>query len=289
MRARTTSRRYSALRDTAYPYVRAAMNDFGHDHTDESIEEMLLSAFPNADPEVVESFFRSLSKAGQALAPIAKAAAPIAKKALPGAIQGAVQGGTIAGPWGAVAGALGGGALAAVRQPAKPTATAAVAPAIAPSPPVGATAPVGAAPANATPAALPSNTTAQSQAATAQLLALLSRPETLRALQALALGLEGRKTLRVGSQPVPPSAIANAISELAAEAARTPSAREDEAYYIGEAGVPRCDMASPTDQAARLMADLAEADEAHTKRTAQLRAALHHRLFPRRPAPEYVQ
>jgi hypothetical protein len=59
------------------------------------------------------------------------------------------------------------------------------------------------------------------------LLALLSQPETLRALLALALADAGRQRLKVGDGTVPSAAFARAISRLAGEAAESVSVESD--------------------------------------------------------------
>jgi hypothetical protein len=81
----------------------------------------------------------------------------------------------------------------------------------------------------------------------------------MQALLALTLSSAGRPTVAVGARQVPPPAFANAIAELAAEAA------SDDAYYevdepthlFDEAGDPRGDLANPAERAAILLADLA--------------------------------
>jgi hypothetical protein len=96
-------------------------------------------------------------------------------------------------------------------------------------------------------------------AAAAQLLALLSRPETMQALLALMLASQGRATVPVGTQQVPPAAFANAIAELASVAALddTPAGRDAAEHLFDDVGRPRGDLANPAERAAILLADLA--------------------------------
>jgi len=249
------------LSETHYPAVRLAWRDRGIEMSDAELERSLFRMFPEADPEEVENFMRGFRNLGRQLAPVARTVVPLAQRALPGAIQGAMQGGMVAGPWGAVAGALGGGAMSllsspqpapgATPAPASPTAP----PAAQPNAPVQPAQPAAApaAPAMATPAA-PTGTSP----AAAQLLALLSRPETLQALQALLLGAAGRPAVNVGNRQVPSVAFANAISELAAEAAETADLTDDEDDFLyTEEGEARCDIANRSEQSALLLTDLA--------------------------------
>ena len=89
--------------DTSYPAVRRVMGPERERMNDEALEDLLGDLFPEAAPSDVEDFMRSLQTFG-------KQVAPLAQRALPGIIQGATTGATVAGPWGAVAGAIGGGA-----------------------------------------------------------------------------------------------------------------------------------------------------------------------------------
>jgi hypothetical protein len=258
--------------DTSYPAVRRVMGPEREHMTDEALEDLLGDLFPEAVPGDVEDFMRSLQTFG-------KQVAPLAQRALPGVIKGATTGATVAGPWGAVAGAIGGGAASllggggaqSAPRPAPPTprpptpqppapgpmalqpAVTPPAPVAEPSPP----APVAAPPAGAAAVA--------GTAAPAQLLALLSRPETMQALLSMVMAGAGRSAIRVGAQTVPAPAFANAISELAEEAAfaATPGSGAASGYLYDSAGNPRCDVASPAERASLLLADVAAAaDEA---------------------------
>jgi hypothetical protein len=90
------------LTDTDYPAVRRVM---GPDRTrldDDELELLLERTFPDAEPEDVEDFMRTVQQFG-------RQAAPLAQRVLPGAAQGAVQGAAVAGPWGGLAGGAIGG------------------------------------------------------------------------------------------------------------------------------------------------------------------------------------
>ena len=255
---------YDNLVDTEYPAVRLALRDRGINEDDEQLEQTLLRMFPEADPQEVESFMRGLRNFSRQLAPIARTVAPLAQRAGQGALKGGLSGLMTAGPWGAVAGALGGGALSLLSppqpspsavQPAGPgTASQQVAQPTLTAQPIQPAAPVPA----------PSSVAAGTSPAVAQLLALLSRPETMQALQALLLGAAGRPTVAVGGRQVPTTAFANAIAELAAEALETSERGYAEDYLYADDGSPRCDIANRTEQAALVLADLAvvEANEA---------------------------
>src|SRR3954462_13795586 len=91
------------MSETAYPSIRRVMGPERHRLDDAALEDRLSELFPNAEPEDVEDFMRTMQRFGND-------AAPIAQRALPGVMQGAMQGGMMAGPWGAVAGGLAGGA-----------------------------------------------------------------------------------------------------------------------------------------------------------------------------------
>lgn len=218
---------------------------------DDALEELLSEWFPATEPDDVENFMRTLQKFG-------RQAAPIAQKALPGIVQGAMTGATVAGPYGAIAGAIGGGAASLLSSP-QPT-TPASTPSATPTPQKPSPAPVPVAPPPAaSPAASPPQA-APGQAALAQLVFLLSRPETMRALSSLLLPGAGRQTQQVGNQQVPALAFANAISELAGELAEAYAVPEEDGvsnYLLDEYGEARGDIFNPAERAALLIADLA--------------------------------
>lgn len=247
--------------DTSYPAVRRVMGPERERMTDEALEDMLGDLFPEAAPGDVEDFMRSLQTFG-------KQVAPLAQRALPGVIQGATTGATVAGPWGAVAGAIGGGAAGLLggggAKPApRPQPPASPPPVPAPTTPQPAMMPPSpvAEPSSPAPVAAPPAGAAAvtATAAPAQLLALLSRPETMLALLSMLMASAGRNTVTVGTQAVPANAFANAISELAEEAAfaATPGSGAASRYLHDPAGNPRCDIASPAERASLLLADVA--------------------------------
>ncbi len=221
---------------TRYPATRLAMHLGAIDLDDNALVEHLAEIFPEASADQVESFMKTLNKIGKSIAPIAKQVVPVLQQVAPGAIQGAVTG-AAAGPKGALIGA-GIGAVASLlakppggQQPASPAAVRTTAPAPAALP---TTQPITRQPVT-TPRSLPPPTPLPpqqstprpqavgvalppgSQAAIGQLLALLARPETLRAISALALGNRGRTTVPVGNRQVPVAAFANAIAEYATQ------------------------------------------------------------------------
>jgi hypothetical protein len=254
------------LNETDYPATRRVMGPERETLDDEELESLLEGMFPRSEPGYIEDFMQTLQQFG-------RQAAPIVQKAAPGMAQGAIQGGMVAGPWGALAGALAGGATA-LMSGGGPTAPApgAASPGMVPLPaavpiPAAASAPVaGFAVPAATPAgfAPPSGT---SSAATAQLLTLLAQPETMQALLSLIMAQSGRPTIPLGRREVPAPAFANAIAELAAEAAQVPSGSGNgtSGYWFDPHGAPRCDLANPTACAALLWGDLAEASEAENE------------------------
>lgn len=231
--------------ETDYPAIRRVMGSERERYDDEALEELLERTFPSAEPEEVENFMNTLQQFG-------RQAAPILQKVGPGMAQGAMQGSAL-GPWGMLAGAVGGGAaslLGGGGPGAAPTPTAPVA---------ARTAPVAAAPPMAMPptsGAMP----APAAAAPAQLLALLSRPETMQALLSMAMGQLGRGTITMGQHQVPVPAFANAVAELASEAAHSVTRGRDDGsgYWYDPHGAPRCDVVNPAARAALLWSDLVE-------------------------------
>jgi hypothetical protein len=229
------------ISETEYPAIRRVMGPERYRLDDDQLGDRLAELFPDAAPEDVENFMRTIQNFGNQVA-------PLAQKALPGVMQGAAQGAMVAGPWGALAGAVGGGAASLLGGgPARPP--------VAPSP--------GAPPAPLPPplAAVPGPTPgAPPNAAVAQLLALLSRPETLQALLSMLMAGAGRGSVQVGGHSVPPAAFANAVSELAAEAIErvvlSPAAGISD-YLVDGYGSPRCDLANPRSRAALLLGDVA--------------------------------
>jgi hypothetical protein len=230
------------IMDTDYPAIRRVMGEQRMRLDDDSLESVLEELFPDSDPADVESFMGSLQRFGNEVA-------PIASRALPGAVQGALTGAGVAGPYGALAGAALG-------------ATGALSPRPGPTAPVPSSAPVQPS-AAVQPAAPPATAPTQQmppQAAAAALLEILSNRATLDALMAMLMQAAGRTTVKVGDKQVPPAAFANAIAEYAAIAAENDTAAEAGADYLyGESDWPRGDLANPAERAAILLTDLREA------------------------------
>jgi hypothetical protein len=231
--------------DTGYPAIRRVMGPGRLSLDDTALESVVSQTFEGAEAMAVEDFLGSVQRFGKQIA-------PIAQKALPGVIQGATTGASVAGPWGAVAGAVGGGAAGLLGGGSKPTAR--PAPRTGQGVPTRAVAPgVGRSPGQPL-ARTPSP-------AAAQLWGLLSRPETMQALGALLLANLGRPTVLVGNKPVQAAEFATAISEVAAQAAMEAMPYQGfgvPQHLTDEYGHPRGDLANPADRAALLTADLAE-------------------------------
>jgi hypothetical protein len=250
-----------SISDTDYPAVRRVMGEHRLRVDDDALESMLAELFPDTDPADVESFMGTLQRFGNEIA-------PIAQRALPGAVQGAMTGATVAGPYGALAGAALGafGAATAPQSPAKPTAPRTPA---TPMPPTTAAAPMAlAAPVQAPPTPVPppaptpgtADALTAQQAAAGAILEILTSKAGLAALQAMLLQAAGRPAIKVGDKQVPPAAFANAIAEFAAIAAEGGTAAEGTSDHLyGESGWPRGDLASPTERASILLGDLREA------------------------------
>jgi hypothetical protein len=240
---------FRQIERTSYPAVRRSLPAGSKLIDDEAIEDMLSDRFPGVDPVEVENFMRTLRKAGRTLA-------PMAQKALPGMIQGAVQGGMVAGPWGALAGAAGGGALSLLSSggaqspaPAGPSPGASQA---------GRAAPPATGPPPAAPGAGGAGA-ARSSSPVAQLLWLLSRPETIQALSALLVSAGRQPAVQVGQRQVPAAAFANAISEVAARVTETAGSTdygEVSPYLMDDMGHLRCDISNPEQRTDLLFSDL---------------------------------
>jgi len=229
---------------TDYPAVRLVLDSDHQALNDEAVEALLDERFPGTDPAYIEDFMRTMQEFG-------RQAAPILQTVGPGMAQGAMAGSSM-GPYGALFGALAGGASSLLSSGGRPGGAPAAA---TPKPP-------SAAPAASTAGALPpvaqgGSASAAASGASAQLLTLLSRPETMQALLAMLMPQAGRTTVPVGRHDVPASAFANAIAELAAGAAD--AGEESEDYWYDRRGQPRCDLASPNARAYLVMTDLLEA------------------------------
>jgi hypothetical protein len=243
------------LRHSGYKNIRSALEYAAHELYDHEVEEIVEDRFPGVAPELVEDFFRDLQRFGQQIA-------PLAQRALPAVIQGAAAGSAL-GPVGAVVGALGGGAASILSSPPQPGPQP-MRQALPPQRPAGVTPPFAPPqpsvqpPRQATGAVAPPPETPQaSSAAASQLIALLSQPQTMQALTALLMGSTGRTSVPVGQRSVPVAAIANAISELAAEAADNAAlASSRPSFLLDPLGEPRVDIGSPLAKAQLLVADM---------------------------------
>ena len=207
----------------------------------------------DASAEDVESFFgdlgHGLSHAAGAVGHFAQTAAPMVAKALPSMAQGAMSGASVAGPWGALAGAVAGGASGILSQSSNRTARqigggiGTISNLVSTVRGGGAGGALGALGSLAGglggKGANPLAGLAGGGGANG-LMALLSRPEALQALQAGALGVFGRPTVPVGSQPVPVHLLLNALGTLAQrsahEAAEASGADETLPWHFSEAG-----------------------------------------------------
>jgi hypothetical protein len=220
--------------DDDYPYLRASLRSDGRFVSGEDLEDVTWAEL-GLPAEDVEDFLSSLASFGQ--------------RALPGIVQGAATGSAL-GPWGALIGGVGGGLASALTGPGGP---AAPRPAVARPPQAQPPAAIAPAPvAAAAPApTLPAN-------GAGALLGLLSRPEVMQALTALALGNRGTTSVAVGNAQVPTAAIASLVSQLAAQSAAGANAAPRESdesipsYLLGEDGECRVDVSCPRQRAAAL-------------------------------------
>jgi hypothetical protein len=177
-----------------YPEIRETLAEELQDLAPEQIEEIF--AHLGAEADVVEGFLSGIGRGvSQAL--------PYASQALPGMIRGAASGTPLGIP-----GMFAGAALGGASYLTTPAPTVA-----APRPTVPARAP------SITP---PAGSDGSSSAA--QLLLLLSNPDVVRSLMALALGPAGKETITIGDRSVPVSEIAAMVSVLSGTAATTSQA-----------------------------------------------------------------
>jgi hypothetical protein len=229
------------IADTDYPAIRRVMGPRRSTLDDPGLEDMLVEMFPGTEPEDVENFMQTMQQFG-------KQAAPLAQKALPGMMKGASQG-AVAGPWGAAAGAIGGGTASLLARPQG-----------SPSPAMSAPGGTRVPPSIDVPAPALSAGPAPADAV-AQLLVLLSRPETIQALLALLLAAVGRSTVPVGERNVPPTEFANAVAETAAIIAEMSGHGFQNGFpesLLDDQGRARCDVVNPAERALLLVTDLSD-------------------------------
>lgn len=105
-----------------------------------------------------------------------------------------------------------------------------------------------------------------------QLLGVLSRPEVVEAISAMAIGRLGRQHIMIESTPVPVAAFATMLGELATRAAEAHNRFTDSysesvpSYLMDDSGEFLCDVTSPSQRAAVLMERLREAEPRWTPR-----------------------
>jgi hypothetical protein len=241
----------SPARAVGYPYLREALDDRFASLPPEDIERLIDELFgPGVEAEDVEDILGSIGRAfgsiGPAIGNFASQAAPVLGRALPGVASGAAAG-SVFGPLGTFGGAVLGGLGSLLGGGGAPPAAAprpSAAPAPGPAPPV----PAG------TPAA-------------AQLLAVLSRPETLQALMSMLMGPAGQRSVPVGpnATPVGLGGFSNLLGVLGNQASAeyrliAPDADEGVPGYLMERA--DLDPAVPEHQAEALFALFREADRA---------------------------
>ncbi|RYG89657.1 hypothetical protein EU803_16000 [Loktanella sp. IMCC34160] len=209
---------------TRFPVLRSAFSEEFETHDDDAFAQAVEAYFEDWTVDELEINFRNFGRTlGRGLNQVGNVAARAAPGALSGAMQGATMGAAL-GPYGMLAGAaLGaiGGGIASYSQsgqrnrpgPAAPRPAAAPAPR--PAQMAGHPAPAYAPVPQGRPQALsppPAAAPSQSQAMTAQLIQLLSRPEVIQALLSLSVGAMGRRNIQVGNQTVPPEQVLDAIA-----------------------------------------------------------------------------
>ncbi|HEU4364169.1 MAG TPA: hypothetical protein VFT13_01755 [Candidatus Krumholzibacteria bacterium] len=208
------------------------------DLSDDQIEAALDGVLGEGAAENLEGFWKQAKNIGGTLGKYAQGA-------LPGVIQGATAGAAL-GPMGIVGGALSGGAISVAQQATakRPPAT-----------------PRRAGAATTSAAPLPNGS-----AAAGQLLQLLSRPEIVQSLLAMAMGAAGKPSVRVGQTPVPVGAVTNLLGALANQASvehHALTAGEvsgSPAYLLDSHGEFVCDPTSATERAGVLLELLADSD-----------------------------
>lgn len=222
--------------DDDYPFLRASLRADRQFMASGDLEDVAWTEL-GLPAEDVEDFLSSLASFGQ--------------RALPGVVQGATTGAAL-GPWGALIGGIGGGLASGLTGSGGPAAPRPAQPPVAVRPPQ--PAPVVQPPAAPVPPAQPALPANGASA----LLGLLSRPEVMQALTALALGNQGTTQVAVGNTQVPTAAVANLVSQLAAQSAASANAapRESDesipAYLIGADGECCVDVSCPRQRAAAL-------------------------------------
>lgn len=243
---------------TRFPAVRRAMGRERTQLDDQQLEALLSERFGGVAAEDVENFMRDFQRVTKRMA---KSVAPLAQ-----GILRVVPGGQLLDPLlrtvAGTASQMGGSPDRPWHTPGSLTGPqrSGVVPASAPQP-IPVTSPAVASPAVAagTGSVQASEPLQQNPNAAAQLLMLLSRPETTQALLGL---LMNRQRVALGNQQVPAAAFANALAEMASLAAEqaAPLPPRRNAYYFHADGTPRCNLADDAARAQLLFDDLIGAD-----------------------------
>jgi len=247
------------MAETAYPYLRDALDDRFSALTDAEFDSAFEAAFGDGvTPVEYEEFFSGL---GKALSNFAQQAAPVAQSAVQGAITGGAAGARY-GPYGALIGALAGGTGSALQQHGTGTArdVGNVLSGV-----VGTAGALGGGGGAGGLAGLLGGAGGASGAgqapATNQLMRVLARPETAQALGALAGGQNPAVPAGPTGTPVPANAFAGLLSALAREAEAEAFGWDEPvavpAYLVGPGGQLIADPASPDQRSGRLLQLLA--------------------------------
>ena len=239
----------------SYREIRGVLAPEYRDLPDESVEAIVQSSLGAVDTEALDDFLGGLKKVGQTVAKAAPSVLPIV-----GTVAGTAFGGPVGASVGGALGRAAGGAIGGAaaggggRRRGRGTRAQGMRPGVPGSPAAALPPGLGAAPAQGSPAAQ-------------QLLSLLSRPEIIQALMAMALGPAGRTHIPVGGEPaapgkpaeppvpVPVGAIANVIGTLANQAGSDLNAAEPQqgesvpSYLLGEGGEFLVDPAVPEERA----------------------------------------
>lgn len=257
--------------DTYYPQLREVLDSRFATLSDAELEALFESAFGEGiTPAEYEEFFGGLGKALGGVAKdvgrFAQQAAPVIASGAQGALQGAAAGSAL-GPYGALAGALTGGVGSALqkhgRGPAKDVGNVL-------SGVVGTAGMLSGRGGLARGASgllgMAGQAAGRRSPAAGQLLGLLNRPETMRALASLFRGRNAPVPVGSARTPVPPNAFAGLLAALAREAeAETldwDATESVPAYLVNPMGELVIDPTEPDQRAARLLQLLgSEADE----------------------------
>lgn len=247
---------------TLYPHLREMLSPQYAHLSDAELESAFESAFgEGVTPAEYEEFFgglgKSLSSVGRDIGRFAQQAAPVAGSVLSGAAQGALTGSAL-GPWGALGGAIAGGVGSGLAQHG-PRGARGVGQAISGVMGAAGTLTGRGAAAGGAMNALSGLLGGGRGGAAGQLMGLLGRPETLRAIQSLAGGQNRAIPVGAGGTPVPASAFAGLLGALGREAEAETGSFSGEAvdsppaYLMNSAGQFVVDPGDPDQRAARLL------------------------------------